>query len=146
MALTLTVGTNTYISLTDAETYMEKRYDPSGAWASAVDATKNQLLANATMLIDRQVWLGSKTSSTQTLEFPRDGDTSIETKVTYACVEQALWLLTSKGTRAELQAQGVRSVTVGGVSEQWNGGGQPSLCPEARRLLIEWLPLGAVIV
>ena len=148
MTLTLTVGTNTYLSLADAETYMEGRYEPSGAWAAASNGTKNQLLVTSTNLIDRQSWKGSKTASTQALEFPRDGGTTTDTdydKVEAATVELALWLLVQGTTRAELQAQGVRAVTVGGVSETYGAGGAACLCPAVRDLLKKWWIRMAVI-
>lgn len=153
MALTLTVGTNTYITLADAKTYMEGRYEPSGAWAAATDATLNQLLVTATRQIDREPWLGSKTASTQTLEFPRDGGTTADTDydlVEAATVEQALWILQQNATewRAALQAQGVASHTVPnqGPSETYRAGGSMALCPEARRLLRTWAIRVAVLV
>lgn len=152
MTLTLTPGTNTYISLADAETYMESRYDCSGAWAAASNGTKNTLLAHATKIIDRQPWLGSKTASTQALEFPRDGGTTTDadyTKVQQAEVEQALWMLSQvPGARATAQAQGVRSITVPnqGPNETYAPGGFPELCPEARALLREWYVRSAVLI
>lgn len=152
MPLTLTVGTNTYISLADAETYMESRYDCSGAWAAASNGTKNILLVQATKMIDRQPWRGSKTASTQSLEFPRDGYTTADTeydKVEGACVEQALWLLSQNPTtRAAAQAQGVQSLTVPnqGPSEAYRPGGAPALCPEARDYLKAYYIRSAVLL
>jgi len=149
MTLTLTVGTNTYISLADAETYMEGRYEPTGLWAAATNATKNQLLVSSTKAIDRQFWRGYKTAESQTLEFPRDGDASTDdsyTLVEEATVEQALYLLTANpDARRQAQAQGVRSVSVGGLAETYGGGGVWELCPEARRLLRDWLVTSAVL-
>ena len=101
MTLALTVGTNTYISLSDAESYVERLYLPDGLWAAATDATKNTLLAQATLMIDREVWRYAKTDPDQALEFPRNGNEDIETKVTYACVEQALHLLRSGDSSAK---------------------------------------------
>ena len=152
MALTLTVGTNVYISLADAKTYMESRYDCSGAWAAASDATLNQVLVHATKLIDRQPWRGSKSVSTQALEFPRDGYATTDTeydKVEAACVEQALWILAqSPEARVVAQAQGVRSISVPnqGPSETYSPGGAPSLCPEARQLLRDYYIRSAVLL
>ena len=150
MTLTLTVGTNTYISLADAETYMEGRYEPSGAWAAASNATKNTLLVTATASIDRMTWLGEKSVSTQALEFPRDGYTTADTEYTLvenACVEQALWMLTQgNNPRSAMQAQGVRSVSVGGVSESWAAGGTPPLCTAAREFLRAWYVRCGVLV
>lgn len=149
MTLTLTVGTNTYISLADADSYMEGRYDPTGLWAAAADATLNILLVHATKVIDRQVWRGEKTSDDQALEFPRDGYATTDDEydlVEAATVEQALYLLTANPeARRNAQAQGVRSVSLGGLSESYGGGGVWELCPEARRILRRWLICSAVL-
>jgi hypothetical protein len=66
---------NTYLSLTDAETYMLAR-PFSAAWTAATDAVKNQALVFATELLDRARWKGTKgiTSSgalLQALSWPR---------------------------------------------------------------------------
>jgi hypothetical protein len=143
MALTLTVGTNTYLSLADAETYMEGRYDPTGLWAAATSATKNQLLVTATRIIDSQFWRGTKSNSSQALEFPRGGDSTTDDEydlVEAATVEQALYVLaTNPDARRAAQAQGVRSVSLPGLSESYAAGGVWALAPEARRLLSRWL-------
>lgn len=66
---------NTYVLLTDAETYFLSR-PFSAAWTASTDPVKSQALAYATILLDRQRWLGTKgtTSSgalTQALAWPR---------------------------------------------------------------------------
>jgi hypothetical protein len=147
---TLTAGTNVYLSLSDAETYMSRRYDPTGLWDAATDAVKNKLLLHATRIIDRQPWRGAKTDTDQSLEFPRDGYATTDdehTPVKDACTEQALWLLIHRpDTREHMQAQGVRSATVGGVTESYGPGMPDELCPEARRLLRRWLVTCAALV
>lgn len=150
MTLSLTVGTNTYISLADAETYAERLYGPRRtAWDAATDATKNSLLAQACLDIDSVMWRGNKTASDQTLEFPRDGEATTDdsyTKIEEAQVEQALWLLTYNQERREaIAGQGVRSVSVGGISESYPGGTLPRLCQRARELLRAYLMVGAVV-
>lgn len=151
MALTLAVGTNTYISLADAELYVERLYGPRAtAWAAAATATKNALLAQACLDIDSCFWRGEKTGLTdQTLEFPRDGDATTDDshdKVEQAQVEQALHLLTYNAERREaIAATGVRNVAVGGISEGYAGGTLPRLCQRARELLRQWLVVGGVI-
>ena len=147
MTLALTVGTNTYLTLADAKLYMERRYEPTGAWAAAADATLNILLANATLIIDRQMWRQSKTAATQALEFPRGGDSTIPTEVTYACVEQALHLLLAGcATDQAALARGLASASLGAVSETYRAGGTDELCPAARKLLGFWWVGGAAIV
>lgn len=150
MALSLVVGTNTYLTLADAEAYMLRRYDPSGLWATATDAVKNTLLAQATLDIDRQVWSGYKSSPDQALEFPRNGYTITDPtydKVEQATVEQALWLLVARPeTRQNLQSQGVASISLGDVSETYRAGGAADLAPRARSLLAAWVIGSAALV
>lgn len=148
MALTLAVGTNTYITLADAETYVERLYGPRRtAWDAATDATKNQLLAQATLEIDMHLWRGYKTDSDQTLEFPRNGDATTDTaytKVEQATVEQALHILSyCSEKRAVLANMGVKSFKLGALSETYAGGQLPILAPRAKVLLREWYLIGA---
>lgn len=147
MTLSLTVGTNTYISLADAETYMERRYDPSGLWTAASNAVKNQLLAYATLRIDALPWRQRKTDLDQTLEFPRGGDEDIPTAVANACVEEALAALLAGCATDQADALGgLQSASIGGLSESYRAGGAAGICPAARRLLGFWWVGGAAIV
>jgi hypothetical protein len=148
MALTLTVGTNTYISLTDAEAYVLRLYGRRrDAWDGSTDAVKNSLLAQACLDIDAELWRGFKSSASQTLEFPRNGDATTDTaydKVEQANVEQALWILEYNVEQREaLAAQGVQSANIGGIAESYAGAGVRRLCPSARPLLREWMVVGA---
>lgn len=74
MAVTLVVGTNTYIDLADAETYLEGSINTS-AWDAKSTDEKNRLLVSATRYLDRQDWVGEKTSDVQALDWPRTGVT-----------------------------------------------------------------------
>jgi hypothetical protein len=148
MALTITVGTNSYLTLADAEAYALRLYGPRATlWSTQTDATKNALLAQACLDIDSCFWNGEKTASTQTLEFPREGDATTDdsyTKVEQAQVEQALHLLTYNQERREaIAGMGVNGVSVGGISEQYAGGTLPRLCQRSRELLREWMNVGA---
>jgi len=80
MALTLIVedgsivtGANTYISLADAESYMEGRLHTT-TWDDAADPNKNAALVQATRILGRYVnWLGWPTDTDQALAWPRWG-------------------------------------------------------------------------
>jgi hypothetical protein len=151
MTLSIAVGTNSYISLADAETYVERLYGPRrDAWDAAATATKNSLLAQATLDIDSQLWRGYKSDEDQALEFPRDGWATTDdeyTLVEQATVEQALYLLSyGQECREAMAAQGVASASVGGVHETLNPGGPSALAPRARRLLRQWAIYGAVMM
>ncbi len=98
MALILdaTVGgpsSNTYITLAEAEIYFESRLN-SANWTAANDATKNQALAHATALLDREPFDGVKASSSQNLKFPRSGlvedGGAVSTSIVPGCVKAAV--------------------------------------------------------
>lgn len=148
--MAITVGTDTYLTLAAAQTYVEANYvctdTKYSSWDALADATKEIYLKRATKKLDRQIIRGAKAVDTQTLQFPRalkvydrryeqavygvnvngDRDWYVESAVTQtvkdAQVEEALSLVTQGSTankRAELQAQGVKSFSLGNLSEDY---------------------------
>ena len=80
MAITLdaTIGganANTYISLSDANSFIEGLVlnDDTVAWDNSSTDNKNRALFTAAQRIDREKFLGSRVSDTQALEWPRSG-------------------------------------------------------------------------
>jgi len=73
--MAITVNTDTYISLTDSNTYVSGNYVSGSteyvAWNALSDADKEIYLKKATKKIDRQILRGIKAIDSQTLEFPR---------------------------------------------------------------------------
>lgn len=74
--MALTVGTDSYISLADAETYAAAHFIGSDAtaWDAASDTDKEAALRQATQYVDakfRDRFLGYIQSTTQALEWPR---------------------------------------------------------------------------
>lgn len=149
--MAITVGTDTYISLDNADTYVSNNYVSTDTtrttWEALSDADKELYLKKATKKIDRQILRGVKAVSTQTLEFPRalytnyrredfpnlnirlDGDWVVETTTSQlvkdAQVEEALSLLVDGSTaneRIKLQQQGVKEFSLGDLSEKYGGG------------------------
>ena len=140
----ITVGTDTYISLEDANIYIENSYmateSQSVAWGGISDDDRMILLKRAAQTIDRQPLIGLRATSTQVMEFPRatytDGgynndslrwgddyytQTAVPTAVKYAQVELALSLLSGVSNRVDLQRQGVKSFSLGKLSESYSG-------------------------
>lgn len=134
--MAITVGTDTYISLTDANTYMSSNYLSTSTelatWTALSNADKEILLKNATKKIDRQILRGVKAVETQALEFPRAlhevtnytnywiVEESVSQKVKDAQVEEALASVidgSNANRRAKLQQQGVKSYSLGDLSE-----------------------------
>lgn len=99
--MALVVGTNSYITLADAETYFAERLN-STEWDAETDANKTAALIQATKMIDFRSYLGGRYVSTQALAFPRAGlvddgivvdDSTVPQKVIDATCELALYLL-----------------------------------------------------
>lgn len=151
--MALTVGTNTYISLADADTYISENYPSTSteyvAWDGLSDADKEIYLKKATKKIDRQILRGIKAIDSQTLEFPRaihsndrfynnnvvgvsvnryDNyivESEVSEAVKAAQVEEALSISingNSISNRQSLQQQGVKSFSLGDLSETYGTG------------------------
>ena len=127
--MAFTVGTNSYISVADANTYFLSRVG-SDNWDSANIDAKEAALVTATAMIDNQAWIGSAVSSSQDLAWPRDNATyndyrlghtiTIANNVTPqevldAVCEQALHLLDNP-TLLKGLSQTFESVSVGPIS------------------------------
>ncbi len=68
----LVVGTNSYASQADADTYFANSTRAT-TWSAFTSDQKDEGLIDATRLLERLSWQGTKTNPSQTLEFPRDG-------------------------------------------------------------------------
>ena len=92
MAITIdaTVGganANSYLTLAAAELIIEGfvQDDDVTAWASATTDQKNRALYTATQRLDRERFLGARSTDTQALQWPRDGVRKPDTYInTYA--------------------------------------------------------------
>ena len=70
--MALTKGTNSYVLLSEADSYFEDRLDASD-WQLAQDSLREQALVTATRILDEKRWKGVSVSETQALAFPRSG-------------------------------------------------------------------------
>ena len=68
--MALVKGTNTYVTVDEADTYFETRLDVA-AWVNADVAQKEAALVTATSLLDEKPWNGYTPTVTQKLAFPR---------------------------------------------------------------------------
>jgi hypothetical protein len=165
--MAFTVGTDTYISVADAATYINSYCISSAAkvvtWNGLNNEDKEVYLRQAAVLIDRQPLVGFKSTSSQTLAFPRSlysdygnsfyGDllvwttpgwytqTSVPDDVKYAQVEIALSLAQGISERQLMVREGVKSYSIGHLSETLQGKSRLSRIPseEALNLLRKYL-------
>lgn len=159
--MALTVGTDTYISQADCTAYLESVYLSTDAklvaWGTVTSGNKDVLLRRAAKIIDRQPLAGYKSNHTQAMAFPRITYTegspmdntlfpfdewydpkTVPDAVKYAQCEIALELAqgtTSASERADLQRQGVKSFSLGKLSESYTGNANSLLSAEAKDLL-----------
>ena len=72
----ITVGTDTYVTIADADAYLALHYVSTDAqllaWSILSDTDKEIYLRNATQAIDKMPYPGIKSVSTQALAFPRE--------------------------------------------------------------------------
>ena len=160
MPLVATAGAadaNSYVTLEEANTYFAAgAHLLSDVWNSLPDddedAAKKACLITATRHMDRLRFWGCKVSEDQALQFPREfcgwKRNEIPLQLRHATLEQAVSLAPNHATggqspREKLQAAGVKSYSMGELSETFSdarlGTGVPSaeskLCEDARILL-----------
>ncbi len=103
-----------YISVADAALYFAARVN-TDAWELATDSGKFKAIGHAGRIIDMLSFKGSKTVSTQALEFPRDGDATVPVAIVQACCEIALALLDNRDPDKLLEATYNQSIGIGGA-------------------------------
>lgn len=140
------VGKNSYVTLEEANNHIAERYAYNDAarlrWNSLPDTSKEAHLLNACAEIESLQFLDCKATPGQLMSFPRGRSGDIPHQVKAAQVEIALQFSdTSQRHRQELQAQGVKSYTIGELSEHFSGQAQ-GLGTKAHRLLLPFLTGG----
>lgn len=73
MVSTLVVGTNTYVTLAEANTYLGDSFAWSTNWDALLDDQKNQCLLSAFRLLEKQQWAGTSVNGSPF--FPAEGVT-----------------------------------------------------------------------
>lgn len=131
--MALTVGTDTYITVAEADAAIAQYHtttDPVRiAWEALAEADKEVLLRRGLDIIEQTPIVGFKISTAQTLQFPRmifstlgwAEQADVPAEIKRAQAELAGGVAVGKSKRAEMQAQGVTSVTVGSASETYSG-------------------------
>lgn len=164
--MALIVGTDTYSTQAEATTYVTQNYatisSQAIAWTALSSDNKDAYLRQACKAIDRQRLVGIKSVANQTLEFPRaipsqadlrylpSGYTqrdygwlvqvSVPDSVKYAQIEEALALIAGVSARTDLQRQGVKSFSLGNLSENYGAINPNRLASyEAQQLLAAYV-------
>ena len=143
---------NSYVTVEEADSYFANTLQFED-WNKFDTSAKEKALITATRQIDRLPFSSRKLELYQNLEFPRvdsalpftDG---IPQAVVYAVCEQAFFLLSGGSKRQELQQQGVKSYSLGDLSETFSENltdAQKTICPEALSYLRRFL-LGSVAI
>lgn len=151
------VGVNSYVTIDEADTYIETHYRKNNAgrlrWSVLDEEDKIILLINACEEIELLQYVGRKVKLGQVLAFPRlpaqyysVGDPL--KKIKAAQIELALWLSDDAKQeeyrqRMELIEQGVKSFSLGKLSESYEKAGQDNnivlSCPKARSILAPFM-------
>jgi hypothetical protein len=81
--MAITVGTDCYLTLVEADAYFAKRLD-TDAWDALADADKEIALKAATHIIDNKYsFLGQSVSPSQALAWPREGVVYLDPRTSY---------------------------------------------------------------
>ncbi len=119
----ITTGVDSYITVHESEELLRghKLYDP---YLALPELSKERLLKEAVMRIDSLPFSGRKYGLGQKMAFPRNGSAEIPYRVKMAQAIEAACVLDSEAENRRLMAeQGVRSVTLGKVSESYSENG-----------------------
>lgn len=157
----LIVGTDSYCTFAEADAYLVDHYtsvDPKmAAWAALNQQDASALLRRAAQIIDTLPLVGMKVTYEQKMAFPRaiyttysekympvilsawTDNTYVQTEVPdavkYAQAEIAIELVGGVPQREQLRRQGVKSFSVGSMSETYAGPVNAVISFEAQRLL-----------
>jgi hypothetical protein len=108
--MALSKGTNSYVTVEEANAYFSDRLDVA-AWSESNDPERSKALITATQILDSLEWAGVAVSDSQSLAFPREGSyfdprlgsdislssTKAVTRINTATFELAYHLLNNDG-------------------------------------------------
>lgn len=114
---------NSYVTNAQADTYFGDAIH-GAPWTAASETTQDQALVTATRMLDRAAWAGSKTSSSQPLEWPRTGavdrdGVAISTSVIPTAIREATYelaLVLVNNSEAQSGTPAVKTISTGMTS------------------------------
>ena len=115
MAVTITVNSNSYVTLEEANNILELVFD-SAEWSALTDEQKKVCLVNATNKINLLFVKGEKLDSSQELMFPRDWETAVSNSVKMAQCYEALEICRYNYKRERELNSGIASRSMDNVS------------------------------
>ena len=131
--MSLIVGTDSYVTLEEANTYISTYYTSTNsqriAWESLSDEDKEVYLRNALVAMEQLHFQGRKYNNAQALAFPRNCDIEVPEAIKYAQVEEGLELgsPTEDTETAEEYAGNVESYSISSLSESYRLGSRYGL-------------------
>ena len=115
MAVTITVNSNSYVTLEEANSILELVFD-SAEWSALTDEQKKVCLIDATNKINLLAVKGEKLDSSQELIFPRDWETAVSNSVKMAQCYEALEICRYNYKRERELNSGIASRSMDNVS------------------------------
>ena len=147
----LIVGTNSYVTVAEADEYFAQYYFPlNTVWSGLGPDTKERLLLISCIELERLQFAGQKAENGQALAFPRRNAGGVPFAIKAAQIELASWIADTESrnkedARSRLQAQGVTSFSIDDLSESYDlnraqvNAPPPLRCVNASRYLATYL-------
>ena len=137
---------NTYLSLTDANSYLDGTPNDD-TWDAASDDQKNRALKSSTDRLEQVEWVSTVTDTDQRLAWPRLGitdrdgrefsDDAIPRPIEEATAELARRIIDGSYTSDDTGLEGFASVGVGSISVTPRSSRKGAKLPEAVRLIVQ---------
>lgn len=130
--MSLIINTDSYITLEEANTYIQSYYTKTDSlrtiWEALEDEQKEILLRRSFMKINSLPFTGRKLNSNQSLPFPRFGSDNGMNNVKAAQVEYALYKSDKMNNseieqRQVLRSLGIKKYSIGDLSEEFTSSG-----------------------
>lgn len=126
-----------YNTNAEADSYFSARFG-FDSWGALTEPQKSMSLFSANQILDNLCdWYGTKTSDTQTNEFPRDGETVVPEKIKQAELEIAFNIISTNSTSTD-SGDSLEELKAGSVALKFkveNKGANPLLNDLTKRLL-----------
>lgn len=116
--MTIELLKNSFVTLEEAQIYFEERFD-SKEWFDLDTEIKEQLLIHSSKKINALDFVGTKSSESQPMKFPRNYELPQDIKD--AVCEEAISLLKNKSnSHSENQNNNISSISLGAGSISYN--------------------------